>query len=454
MQAPILSGVRIVDGEFATSYPVNLVPRAIDTGVSKLQLVNARGAASLSTGPGTDRGGINWNDTLYRAMGSKLVSVASDGTITAIGEIGNDWNPASFTYSFDRLAIRSAGKLFYYDLATLTEVTDPDLGVVRDVEWIDGFFMTTDGTYIIVTELSDPFSILPLKYGSAESDPDAVTGLLKLREEMMVLGRYTVQVFQNVGGNGFPFAPFEGATIPYGCVGPNAKCLMGDTYAFVGGGKGEPVGVFVGGQGQATRISTREIEDLIAAHSDPGTIQVEQRVFPGERHLIVHLDAVSLCLSITASQAAEEGAWTLLQSARGEAYRPRNAVLCYGSHFVGDLGSAALATLTKTTPDHFGATADWQMDAGMLFNDGMGAVLNEVELHGLFPVTESSIFFSVTFDGRQWSNEVARKVLGTLGERVVWRPGLRVPRLVGMRWRGAQRVSITRAEVQAEALAA
>ena len=454
MQAPILSGVRIVDGEFAASYPVNLVARAIDTGVSKLQLVNAHGALTGATGPGIDRGGINWNDVLYRAMGSRLVSVSASGAITDIGEIGNDWNPASFAYSFDRLGIRSAGKLFYYNGAALSEVTDIDLGVVRDLEWIDGYFMTTDGTFIIVTELNDPTSVKPLKYGSAESDPDAITGLLKLREEMMVLGRYTVQVFQNVGGNGFPFAPFEGATIPYGCIGPNAKCLMGDTYAFVGGGKGEPLGVFVGGQGQATRISTREIEDLIAAHPTPTTIEVEQRVFPGERHLIVHLDAVTLCLSVTASQAAEEGAWTLLQSGRAAAYRPRHAVLCYGAHHVGDLGSAVVGTLTRITPDHFGAKADWQFDAGMLFNDGMGALLNEVELHGLFPVVESAIFFSVTFDGRQWSNEVARLIRGTLGERVLWRPGLRVPRIVGMRWRGSQRLSIARAEVQAEALSA
>ena len=283
---------------------------------------------------------------------------------------------------------------------------------------------------------------------------DAITGLLKLREEMMVMGRYTIQAFQNIGGNGFPFAPFQGATIPYGCIGPDAKCLMGDTFAFVGGGKDEPLGVFVGGQGQATRISTREIEGLIAAHPTPSTIQVEQRVFPGERFLIVHLDAVSLCLAITASQAAEDGAWTLLQSGRFAAYRPRNAVLCYGAHHVGDLGSAAVGTLTRMTPDHFGDKADWQSDAGLLFNNGMGALLSEVELHGLFPVTESAIFFSVTFDGRQWSNEVARLIRGTLGERVLWRPGLRVPRLVGMRWRGSQRVSIARAEVQAEALSA
>lgn len=453
MQAPILSGVRIVDGEFATSYPVNLIPRALDTGVGTLQLINARGAVSIGNGPGVDRGGINWNGTLYRVMGSRLVSIAADGAVTDRGDVGSDNNPVGFAYSFDRLAVRSAGRLYYYD-GGLVKVSDPDLGVVRDVEWIDGYFMTTDGTNIIVTELNDPASIEPLKYGSAESDPDGITGLLKLREEMMVLGRYTIQVFQNVGGNGFPFAPFEGATIPFGCVGAKAKCLMGDTFAFVGGGKDEPLGVFIGGQGTAARISSREIEDFIAAHPTPGSIIIEQRVFTGERQLIVHLDSVSLCLSITASQAASEGAWTVMQSGRGDAYRLRNAVLCYDAHHVSDLGSPALGTLTKITPDHFGEKADWRFDAGMLFNNGRGAILSEIEMHGLFPAAESAIFFSVTFDGRMWSNEVARNLTGRIGERVIWRPGLRVSRMVGMRWRGSQKVSITRAEVQAEALAA
>jgi hypothetical protein len=87
----------------------------------------------------------------------------------------------------DRFSQRS---LWYYTPADgLTQVTDEDLGLVIDGLWIDGYFMTTDGTYVVVTELSDPTQVQPLKYGSAEEDPDPVTGLLKYRDEAYVLGR-------------------------------------------------------------------------------------------------------------------------------------------------------------------------------------------------------------------------------------------------------------------------
>jgi hypothetical protein len=98
--------------------------------------------------------------------------------------------------------------------ATLTHVTDTDLGPVVDMLWIDGYTMTTDGTSIIVTELNDPTSVLPLKYGSAEEDPDMVTGLIKARDEAYALGQYTIQVFQNVGGNGFPVPAGQGREHP------------------------------------------------------------------------------------------------------------------------------------------------------------------------------------------------------------------------------------------------
>jgi hypothetical protein len=113
---------------------------------------------------------------------------------------------ARSTLRSDTSAIRSSDQLYYWDGTTLTHVTDTDLGPVVDMLWIDGYTMTTDGTSIIVTELNDPTSVLPLKYGSAEEDPDMVTGLIKSRDEAYALGQYTIQVFQNVGGNGFPFA--------------------------------------------------------------------------------------------------------------------------------------------------------------------------------------------------------------------------------------------------------
>jgi hypothetical protein len=89
MQIPILSGVYTDDGpDVRVSYPVNMVPVAQQSGVSTGYLRPADGIEAFATGPGSDRGGINWNGVCYRVMGTQLVSVADDGTVTDLGYIG------------------------------------------------------------------------------------------------------------------------------------------------------------------------------------------------------------------------------------------------------------------------------------------------------------------------------------------------------------------------------
>ena len=80
VQIPILNGI-YTDGSpnFRTSYPVNLVPVPKENGISSGFLRPADGLIATGTGPGVDRGGINWNDgNLYRVMGTKFCQVASD----------------------------------------------------------------------------------------------------------------------------------------------------------------------------------------------------------------------------------------------------------------------------------------------------------------------------------------------------------------------------------------
>jgi hypothetical protein len=132
MQLPIVSGIFAdTSPDLRTSYPVNQLVVPMSSGASAVYLRPADGIVGNGTGPGTDRGGINWNGVCYRVMGSKLVTVSSTGTVTVLGDVGNDGEQVTLDYSFDLLGIASNGNLFFWDpvAATLTQNTDPDLGV-------------------------------------------------------------------------------------------------------------------------------------------------------------------------------------------------------------------------------------------------------------------------------------------------------------------------------------
>jgi hypothetical protein len=433
----LLSGIAGTEtAEFVKSYPLNLEPVVIDSKISNGQLKAVPGAVQSGTGPGADRGGIFWNGLLYRVFGTKFCSIASDLSLTQIGDVGSGGR-CWFDYSFDRLGIGSNQGLWYYTSdGALNQVTSVNLGIVVDGLWIDGYFMTTDGTYVVVTELSDPTQVKPLKFGSAEEDPDPVTGLIKYREEAYVLGRFTTQVFDNVGGNGFPFADRKGAGFPFGCVGPYAKCLLGDGFAFVGSGRNEGLNVYLAGQGTAQPIGSREVCDALDAVADSAVIEVEERADRSERRLLIHLPSETWVYLLNASSLAGEPVWYRMVT--DSTYRCRNAVNAYGLKIVGDTKSGAYGFLSDSDRRHFGIMPSWGFEAGLLYNQGAGAIVHSLELVGL-PGRggDGAVFMSMSRDGETWSTERSVKFLAANRQRrIAWRPHARIGNYMGLKFRG------------------
>jgi hypothetical protein len=290
MQIPILNGIYADNTpELRSSYPVNMMPVPKKSGISNGFLRPGDGIVANGTGPGIDRGGVNWNGICYRVMGTKLVTVASNGTVTVLGDVGGPTTElVTMDYSFDVLAIASGGRLYYWipvnTTATsvwnptapiLRQVTDPDLGVVLDVVWVDGFFMTTDGANLVVTELSDPMQVNPLKYGSSEVDPDPVVALIKLRNEVYALNSNTQEVFDNVGGALFPFQRIDGAQVQKGVIGTHACCTYLERIAFLGGGRNEAPGIYLGAAATTQKISTQEIDTLLLQYTEAQLVKVK-----------------------------------------------------------------------------------------------------------------------------------------------------------------------------------
>jgi len=466
MQLPILSGVYSQKGpDFEASYPVNLVPNFQETSISEGYLRSAPGIDVFAVGAGTDRGGYNWNGTLYRVSGTTLLSVSSTGIASIVGDVGGS-SRVSFASSFDRMAIASNEELWYYDGTTLSQVTDPDLGVVLDVVWQDGYFITTDGTNIVITELNDPTQVDPLAYGSAEADPDSILGLLTIRGELYVLGQRTIEVFYNTGvvtdAAPFPFQRQRGAQIDKGIVGTHAKCLFLDSFAFCGAARNEQPKIYVAGLGQATAISTRGIERMLAAVDDPSTIVLEARNGDGANTLYVHLPDQTLVYDHEASQAAQTPVWYRLASGiyADQAYRARNFVYAYGQWHCGDIQSFNLGVLVDTNDNQFGDKTEWKFDCQLVYSQGKGAICHDLELVGFYgratPGSEPIAFMSWTDDGVAWSQERAARTgfSGQRSLRVAWRRNGFFRQWRAFRFRGitGTPVSFSRLEANIEQL--
>lgn len=464
-QIPILNGIYTDNGpDLRTSYPVNMVPVPKGNGISEGYLRPADGIVANGTGPGIDRGGIEWQGACYRVMGTKLVTVSEFGTVTTLGDVGGT-GLVTFDYSFDRLAIASGGSLFYWNGSTLTQVTDADLGTVLDVVWVDGYFMTTDGQFLVVTELSDPTQVNPLKYGSSEADPDPVVALLKVRNEVYALNRHTIEVFDNVGGDFFPFQRIDGAQVQKGAIGTQACCVFLEQVAFVGSARNEAPGVYLAANSQANKISTQEIDDILLTYSEATLegIKLEARNDRNHRNLYIHLPDRTLVFDGTATEALGQPVWSVLTSAIDgfSQYRARNFVWAYNRWLVGDPESSAVGYMDDAISTHYGQAVRWEFGTTILYNGGKGVIINDLELVALTGrvalASNPQISTSYSVDGQTWSQPkyISAGTIGDRLKRLVWfqQGHMRNWRIQRFQGDSSAHIAFIRLEAQLEALA-
>lgn len=431
MQIPILNGIYTdTVPDFRTSYPVNMVPVPKATGISAGYLRPAEGAVRLGSILGQPRGAINWNGTLYAIIGDKFISIDDEWNVAIIGSVGNDGLHVTITYGFDRIAFVSADDLYYYDGSALTQVTDADLGRAISVAWVSGYYVTTDGDYLVVTDIANPMSVSPLKYGSSEYDPDPLVGVVRQRTELVAINRYSIETFQLTASTGFPFQRITSATIPKGSIGPTAFCLFDDSIAFIGSGRNEPPSVFLGATGAALKIATKEIENILDSFTEVELYKAVliSRSHEGHEDLWIKLPDRTLVYDFASSSVLGEPVWYQLTSATAgySRYRITDPTWCYNKWMVFDCDTGDFGYLTKETARQFDAVYRWEFGTSILYNEGRGALFNSIELaclNGRAEIGDTpQISTSYSVDGINWSQSriISAGMHGDRLRRLVW----------------------------------
>lgn len=469
MQIPILSGIYTNRAsDFRVSYPINLVPVTQSEGISDGYLRPADGIIEFNNIPlpGVDRGAINWEDVCYRVLGNKLVKLSKEGNVSILGEVGGARDQIAITYSFDFLAVVSEGNLYYYSSSTnqFQHVTDPNLGVIIDITWVGGYFMMTDGEFLIVTELNDPTVIDPFKYGSAEVDPDPILAVHRIFNEVYSVNRYTIEVFVNVGGSGFPFQKVDGAQMTRGSIGTHCTCVFENTIAFIGGGRKESISIWLGAGGNTTSIASREINLLLKTYSQEelSAAILETRVDNSYLHLYVHLPDKTLVYDAAATRALGQPVWFVLTAGinRIGPYLARNLIWCYDKWIAGDPINARIGFMSDEVSTLYGEITEWEFATSIIYNEGRGAIFYELELVGLPGRAEFGenpiIDTQYSLDGEVWSQRkyIRAGKFGDRLKRLVWlsQGDMRNWRIQRFHGTSDSRLTVARLEARLESL--
>ena len=416
-QIPIMKGDKIgIETDYRDALPINMYAVKRDILGAPGYMLCYPGLTVFADGVGIDRG-ANYNERFteqYRVSGEKLISVGVSGVVSELGDIPGT-KQAAMPYSFNTQAVIADGKMFLYDSTTgFREVTDSDLGNPIDGVWVDGYYFLTDGEYIYHTDIADESSIDPLKFATAEFMPDPSLGVAKTQDnKVMVFGRYSLEYFVDIASANFAFKRVETRAQKIGIVATHAKCEVGGSFYITGGRKNDSVSVHIIGIGSSEKISTREIDKVIAQYTEPelADMRMEGRTENNTTFVLIHLPNETLCFNTSIAQTfGKESAWTILKTdvQGGNTYRAINGVFdARSTEWVyGDKIDGRLGLLDNAVATHYDSIVEWLLFTPFIRFEKFSIDEMEFEtIPGHTTTNDATVAFSVTTDGIFYGNE-------------------------------------------------
>jgi len=406
-----------IETDYRDALPVNMYAIKRDILGAKGYMIGYPGLTTLATGQGIDRGGT-YNERFgnqYRVSGTKLISVSPTGIVAVLGTIlGTSQARLIDLYSFNTQGIIVDGQFFLYEpVGGLVQVVDADVGSPIDGVWVDNYYFMTDGEYIFHTELTDETSIDPLMFATAEFMPDPSLGLAKTQDnKVMVFGRYSLEYFVNIATTAFAFTRVVTRAQKIGIVATHAKCESGGKFYITGGYRDSAVGVYIVGIGSATKVSTREIDKILAKYteSELSDMRMESRTENNTTFVLVHLPEETLCFNETiATEFGKDVAWSLLKTGTGDAvYQGINGVLDArtGKWVYGDKLDFKIGILDNDVSTQYDAIAEWLLYTPLVNLEMFSIDELKIEtIPGHTTTLDATVALSITYNGVTYGRE-------------------------------------------------
>lgn len=256
---------------------VNLYPIISESRTSK-SVAALRGTAGLElaveAGGGPMRGCIETNGRSFWVSGNTLYEMLTNETVVSRGTLDTSTPRCTLSFNGTQIFIVDGtfGYIFNIDTDTFTKITDADFpSPAAFGTYQDNYFIVVKGgtSQFYISAIGDGTSWDALDFSSVESMPDDLVGAVSDGTNLFMLGRTSVEIFQNTGNPAFPFERISGALIPSGCAAPHTAIIFDNALTWMGqDDKGGAIVWRMSGY-SAGKISTQAIERFIATSTNP-----------------------------------------------------------------------------------------------------------------------------------------------------------------------------------------
>lgn len=182
--------------------------------------------------------------TLVLAGGSLL---RMSGGPTKIADLPDDGRTARIEATSLVVGILSAGQFFIWDGKAVTKVRirdkeDPkatditlsDLPSIVDVDTLNGYFLLATASGVTYWLVPGEVTVNALAFADAEAKPDGAIAVRRLRDDIYILGRDSIEVWQNTGDADATFQRAPGRLTDRGILHRDTLAIYDNSLVWVG----------------------------------------------------------------------------------------------------------------------------------------------------------------------------------------------------------------------------
>ena len=386
-------------------------------------------------GPG--RAHAEFDGIEYAVIGSTFYTVNASGTLSSVGTVALDSNPATLSYNGDgggEILITSGGSAYIYTISTGVLASQAGSWASATCgDMLDGFFLILDATTstLWVSDLQDGTTWSATQFLQRSESPDSWVGMKVHNNLIYLVGKKTSTILYNAGTSPFPFGVHPSGRLHYGTAAGFTVAVGQGAVYWLGQYKEGAGRVFRATGFSPERISTHPLEVELAGLSKLSDAIGEVVEDQGHTFYLLQVPAANITYSFDAqgtwtkrgtwnSSKGEWGVWRptwharaydeprWLDSDSGKIYRASHSVYT-------DAGGGEIRRLRRTP------TLTYENER--LFYNALELDVDTGRGEGTGDGKDPEVMMRYSNDGgRTWSNELWRSG-GEVGEyrtRVRW----------------------------------
>lgn len=388
------------------------------TGKARVRLTGTPGLTEFTdTGPLPVRG-MCMHDRLLYVVSNGLYRVTANGAATRIGSIPGTSRVFMASNGL-QLSIVSEGSIYVLANGSLTKVSDEDAPAATTVDYLDGYFLFSDGSgSFYLSDLYSGTSYDALDFASAESNPDPIVRLFVDHREVFLMGSETIEIWTNTGGADFPFERVPGAIVELGICGRNAVAKLDNSIVWI-----DHKGIVrrMAGGYAPQRISTHEVERAL---SGKPLHDAEAWAYSSEGHefFIITVPGAGTWVFDAATSL-----WHERQTYGTDRWRASCHARGFGYDLVGDIGGGKVYRMDSSVFTDAGEPMLAEVIFPPVHNESnrfrVSRVVLDMEHGETAPHGDSVVRLDLSDDSQNWDT-VGYSSMGSTGNRVtrtVWR---------------------------------